>query len=220
MNKLSVTEKKEITKDWDELLGEYKLYKPLHFIKRSGPILTGIYLKPVSAGCGYTPQFHVHTLMTSFSTISLGSVLSFCNKKNVPDSISYKRHQNEFDKIALEFRNQFPEVFIEKISCTMIDGIYNKSISNSDEYPYIDMNDHLLLLYWCGHVHLVDKYIDRYKNIIRTWPDSVRRKLNEEDGWEFNIRAKMDMNKLKESCEIEVNKFNLSVFKDYELICE
>jgi hypothetical protein len=220
MNKLTRTEKKEITKDWSGLLREYGLYQPLHFLKRNGPILTGVYLQPVSAGCKYRPQFHIHSLMKPFSDISLSPIFPLINKKNASISISYKRHCDEFDQIALEFKSQLPEAFIGRIDCKTIDKLYNRSISNDVGYPYNDMRDHILLLYWCGYDSLAEENIKKYKGMIKSWPEGVITKVNGEDGWEHDVRELMDMKTIDNTISAEIDKFNLTKFQDYGLICE
>ncbi|GKX60223.1 hypothetical protein [Leminorella grimontii] len=220
MNKLSSKEKKEITRDWSALLKCYTLYKPLCFLKKNGPILTGVYLKPIYAGCNYTPQFHLHSLLKPFPTITLSPVFSLLNKKGAADSISYKRHCNEFNQISLEFESQFSEALIEGIDCKTIDNIYNRSISDDIGYPYHAMTEHILLLYWCGYDSIVEENIIKYKNMIKSWPEAAIMKVNGEDGWEDNVRELMDMKKMNDTINEETTKLKLTKFLDYGLICD
>ncbi|ECI4153373.1 hypothetical protein HAY47_004578 [Salmonella enterica] len=220
MNKISRIEKKEITRDWGNLLKDYTLYKSSCFIKRNGPILTGIYLRPSDAGYRYTPQFHLHSLLKPSSFITLSPVFSLCNKKNVADAISYRRHCNEFEQIALEFKTQFSEAFIKRADCKIIDEIYNRSKYQYVGYPYNEMTEHVILLYWCGYESLVEEKIKEYKNRIQQWPEAVILNINGESGWESNVRELMDINKMNNTINEELNKLKLTKLQDYGLIYE
>ena len=71
MKKLTAATKKAVLGDWNNLSPAFAPHQPLHLLKRHGPILVGIYLKPTRDGTMYTPTAHIHNLCVAFPVVSL-----------------------------------------------------------------------------------------------------------------------------------------------------
>lgn len=220
MKPMTTTEKKKITQDWKDALGNYEIYKPMHLIKRNGPVLSGVYLKPVYSGEHYVPVFHTHSLMSPFPAISLSSATTLLNRKGANESISFLRHTQKLQDIVSGFKEQSPYAFIDKLTCSMLGTIYDQDVDTSEIYPANVMKDDVLLLKWCGKESLVESKINKYRAIISQWPEGAKRRFNGEDGWESDVRLQMDIERLKNTVSEELIKFKLIKFTDHGLICD
>ncbi|MCT8354621.1 hypothetical protein [Photorhabdus kayaii] len=219
MKNMTVTEKKKITQDWKEALGVYEIYKPLHLIKRNGPILCGVYLQPIHSGERYVPIFHTHSLMSPFPAISLCSPTVLLNEK-ARDSISFSRHKTKFQEIIAAFQAQCPSAFIETLSVKILNRIYKEHVNIATDYPAYAMRDDVLVSTWCCKNTASNELILKYKEIIKIWPDSAKQRFNGEDGWEMDVRSQMDIENLRSTVNKELEKFKLTTLKDCGLLCE
>ncbi|WP_046228005.1 hypothetical protein [Paenibacillus dauci] len=220
MKKLTAAAKKKIQFDWQTILYTYKLYRPLHFIKRHGPILLGIYLKPVYGGEGYVPVFHTHSLMTSFPVVSLTAQVALTNSKDVEDSIRFVRHTNELDTIVSKFRVQCPAAFAQPLTCTIIEELYNSTIVNANDYPVQAMTDAVLLSLWCSKEEQAEAQIQSYRSIIARWPAAAQNRFGGSDKWEADIRLQWNREQIINTIQTELIRFKLGHLQDMLLDCE
>ena len=220
MKKMTAAEKKAITQDWKEVTGTYEIYKPLHLLKRNGPLLTGIYLKPVYGEEHYVPVFHTHSLMTSFPVVSLVAPTSLLNSKGVEESISPLRHSNKFEALVECFRSQCPTAFLDTIACTTLDSIYQTTVAGRDNFPVQAMTDNILLLAWCEKSAMAHERIEHYKSILQGWPEGVTQRVGGAAGWEREVKTLMAPEHLEHSVAQELKKFKLSHFPDHSLVCD
>lgn len=101
----SAKEKRQITKDWNELFPEMGVYKNMWLLKIVGPIAVGILLEIGSNRDYYTPTVHFHDLSEEDESISLMGELN----ANF-DYISTKSKPDKYLKVAekLEVRSFIP----------------------------------------------------------------------------------------------------------------
>jgi|GEM_PF-7114444 hypothetical protein len=220
MKKMTAAEKKAITQDWKVAIGAYEIYKPLHLLKRNGPLLTGIYLKPVYGGEHYVPVFHTHSLMTPFPVVSLAMPSPLLNDKGVDESISPLRHSTRFDELVERFRLQCPMAFLDTLSCATLDTLYQNAVASAHNFPIQAMTDNILLLAWCKKEASVAERIESYKRILQGWPESVTQHVEGATGWERELKTLLDPQRLVESVTQELKKFKLSHFPDHSLACD
>jgi hypothetical protein len=201
-------------------MGTYEIYKPLHLLKRNGPLLTGIYLKPVYGEEHYVPVFHTHSLMTSFPVVSLVTPTPLLNSKGVEESISPLRHSNKFEELVERFRLQSPIAFFNTLPCTALDRIYQTAVTDGDNFPVQAMTDNILLLAWCKKDAMVVERIEYYKSVLQGWPEGATQRVGGATGWEREIKMLMDTGGLEKSVTQELKKFKLSDFPDHALVCD
>lgn len=218
MKVLTATEKKSILSDWENSLNVYDKYKSLYLIKRNGPVLCGVYLKPVYGGEHYVPVFHTHSMLSAFPVVTMCTPHVLLNKKGVDDSISFKRHNESFQDIIERFKGQCPVAFIGELSFGMLNDLYEYDVKTSSIYPELTMRSHVLLAFWFGYSEKSLQLISYYKEIIKSWPDDVKRRFGGDDGWEKNVRSQMDMESLNNTVNKELAKFKMTKLKDYGLL--
>ena len=101
MKKLTLTAKQQITEDWNRCFPEMGIYKPLHLLRRVGPVLIGILLERDSTKDRYLPTFHVHNLAKPFPVITL--TLSEPLRTEItqaPDQIKVSQHESRFEEAS------------------------------------------------------------------------------------------------------------------------
>jgi len=62
---------RRITKDWSNLLPWFDIWRPMHLLRRIGPVLQGVCLERSRSGPYYFATSHVHALTRDFPVISL-----------------------------------------------------------------------------------------------------------------------------------------------------
>lgn len=62
---------RRITRDWDMQLPGFDVWKPMHLLRRVGPVLQGVALERSRSGDYYFATSHVHALTREFPVISL-----------------------------------------------------------------------------------------------------------------------------------------------------
>ncbi|VEJ57113.1 hypothetical protein [Pragia fontium] len=219
-NILSQKEKKIIFNDWRSNLKVYTPNKPMHLLKRNGPILTGIYFRIVYGKQHYSPEFHTHSLFCSFPVITSTSTVQLKNNKGAIESFSFFEHEKNFDSIIERFKGMSQIISEGEISCSQLIEIYEHAFHNPCATPYQFqlLMDHVLVLWWCEKFELAEEKLEQYKPIIKKWElEGVNIKYND---WLSKIESLMNKNIMEKIIEEEVNKFKLIELKDYGLICD
>jgi hypothetical protein len=62
---------RRITKDWSDLLPGFDIWRPMHLLRRIGPVLQGVCLERSRSGAYYFATSHVHALTRDFPVVSL-----------------------------------------------------------------------------------------------------------------------------------------------------
>ncbi|AOR61154.1 hypothetical protein [Pectobacterium parmentieri] len=218
MKLLTTSEKKIILDDWKNALEVYEKYKTLYLIKRNGPVLCGVYLKPVYGGEHYVPIFHTHSMLSQFSAVTICTPHGLLNEKMAADSISIKRHKESLQDLVDKFREQCPIAFCGELSLSQLNKLYEDDINTSMIYPDLTMKNHVLLAFWFGYKEKSQQLILRYKEIIKSWPDEAKRRFNGDNAWEEDVRSQMDLDKLNNTVNEELAKFKLTKLKDHGLL--
>lgn len=101
----SAKEKKQITKEWNEIFPEMGIYKNMWLLKIVGPMAIGILLEIGSNKDYYTPTMHIHDLSDESETISLIGALD----ANF-DYVSTKSKADKYLRVAekLEKKSYIP----------------------------------------------------------------------------------------------------------------
>ena len=96
MKKLTPAVKRKITLDWHDCFPEMGIYKPLHLLRRVGPLLIGILLERDRTADRYLPTFYVHNLAKHFPVITLTLASPLRTEKTfAPDKIKVSEHESE-----------------------------------------------------------------------------------------------------------------------------
>lgn len=172
--KLTQKDKYKITSDWQKAYPSYQKYKNLQLLKRYGPLLFGIYLKPVYGEEHYVPVFFINSLLTKMNAISLSVQQPLLNQKKVEDSISLLRHNKDFDNLSTLFTQQVPLLSDASITFHSIQKYYKDFIQMESGYPIYAIIDYLLFLLWSDKKDLFEQELMYYSEFIKKFPDKFK----------------------------------------------
>lgn len=168
--KLTKIDKYKITRDWQSAYPNYQKYKNLQLLKRYGPLLFGIYLKPVYGEEHYVPVFFINSLLTKMNALSINVHQPLLNQKKVEDSISLLRHNKNFDNISTLFTQQVPLLSDDHVNFHSIQKYYKDFIKAESGYPIYAIMDYLLFLLWCDKKEFFEQELTYYYEFIKTFP--------------------------------------------------
>jgi hypothetical protein len=111
--KLSRTDEKRITLDWQSKFPTFAIYEPMWLLKRCGPFLVGICLNRDSSGLMYHPTFHLHFLgnFLIIRTPSLTAPIAVQAKSGGPDYLTLSDHIGRFEVVANQLCRQVAAIF-------------------------------------------------------------------------------------------------------------
>ncbi|MEV8350683.1 hypothetical protein ACFVTT_19060 [Streptomyces niveus] len=100
MTKSDVATPRRVTSDWVAEFPGFDAWRPMHLLRRLGPVVQGICLDRSTSGDGYTPTVHVHPLTREFPAISLALGQRLERTSGQPERILFSRHGGEFQDAA------------------------------------------------------------------------------------------------------------------------
>jgi hypothetical protein len=208
--KLTKNDKYKITSDWQAAYPSYQKYKNLQLLKRYGPLLFGIYLKPVYGEEHYVPVFFINSLLTKMNALSINIQHSLLNQKKVEDSISLLRHNKNFDNISTLFTQQVTLLSDDHVTFHSIQKYYKDFIKAESGYPIYAIMDYLLFLLWCNKKELFEKDLTYYYDFIKTFPYEFQKLFRSTFENSADNHSSVGVN--------EIIKNNISVFKVKKII--
>jgi hypothetical protein len=173
--KLTRNDKYKITSDWQSAYPSYQKYKNLQLLKRYGPLLFGIYLKPVYGEEHYVPVFFINSLLTKMNALSINVQQSLLNQKKVEDSISLLRHNKDFDNLSTLFNQQVPLLSNDHVTFHSIQKYYKGFIKAESGYPIYAIMDYFLFLLWFDKKELFEQELIYYYDFVETLPDEFQK---------------------------------------------
>lgn len=212
-------DKKQITKDWLSFFLEFREYKPMHILRRNGAFLCGIHLQTYSSNIDYEPIFHIYNLMVDFPVISLSSPSFLLNKEGAKDGVSLMRHKTDIESIVNLLKQQAPLLQNSTVFSNELVSYIKKSVHNSIDFPVDSLQDIVLALFWCGKIEEANMEIENGKKIISQWPNGAVQRFGGAEGWEKQIRKLMDINTLTSTIKMQLQKFKLTEYIDYQFSC-
>ncbi|WP_158754720.1 hypothetical protein [Streptomyces sp. NRRL F-2580] len=106
MTKSDVATPRRVTSDWVAEFPGFDAWRPMHLLRRIGPVVQGICLDRSTSGDGYTPTVHVHALTREFPVISLMLGQRLERTSGQPERILFSRHGVEFQDAARTLAEQ------------------------------------------------------------------------------------------------------------------
>lgn len=217
MKRLTAKDQASILHDWFTLLPSFTKYNSHHLIKRHGPIVLCLYLKPVYGGEHYVPVFHIHSLLNQFETLTITAGREFVNHRGVEESISLSRHNASFPQLAEQYKIQCPLLFTQSIECHKIDTYYSEAIHRFSTESYQELLDSCLLLKYFNQDELLLQRITTYDLLINSWPSASQFTMKNNFKWQtfcLNLFNNMDFEKQMKTQSI---RLSIDSFKDYGL---
>lgn len=209
--------KRKIEKEWLKVFSDFAKYRPMNYVKRKGSFLIGIYLQPILSSKRYRVCFYAYNLMVDLEipTVPLTSSIELKNKKGATNSFSMQEHNNSFEKIVEDLKNQVPLLQKEDFSYQEL-ASYMKSVVD-EMNGETTLRDVVLLNYWCGNTEQAEKEIKNGKEIISKWTERVTKSFGGAENWENQVRSLMNKDTLSKTISEQLQKYELENFEDYGL---
>lgn len=186
MSILTRSAKARITADWSRCFPELGVYRPMHLLRRVGPVLIGIVLDRDSSNTSYRPTFHVHNLTRESTevTLTLWQPL-MTTRTSAPDTIDVRVHAAKHREAAQRLAQQAPLPLAGDVSLVSILDAYRRYLSGQgvlgwDPSLYEEM---VLVCSWAGRDDLSRAIVEEAHFAIQGWPQHVRDRIGDLNEW-------------------------------------
>lgn len=182
--KLTPAAKKKITADWQAAFPGFGIYEPMHLLRRTGPLLSGIYLEKYDGG-SYRPIFHVHNLSRSSPNVTLSCY------RNIPyEYVQVDWHESKFPKMVKGLSERIFLPLSGPITLAeVVKGFHSylkEPLSPCESYVYQNL---ALICGWCGNSDQVATVLREAEDVMRRWPETVLKQIGGLEQWLSTTRA-------------------------------
>lgn len=208
--KLSAAQASRITKDWQDEFPGLGVYKPLHLMRRCGPVLVGLCLDRTSSGDAYKPTFHTHCLLRQFPIISLSLAVQLKTANGTDTAVSVRSHESGLSNYAAKMRALALIPLEGELKLSQFDDACLQWL-HQQQSPYWPMvlEDRILLHAWCGADF--GKTLREAETILRSWPSFVTDKFGGTSGWLARVeRIAGNRNVLEKTLTSEIESHGLA----------
>lgn len=149
--RLNPKNKRQITKDWQAQFPSLGTYRPMHLLRRVGPLVFGICLDRGSSGEEYYPIFHASALSRRKETVPLTLHRQIRTRRtNAPDRVVVSRHGECFMDAVARMREVSLLDLCGSVTARSVDEAYEDEVSQQFglNSPHLAMIDHLSVLAW------------------------------------------------------------------------
>lgn len=188
---------RRVTKDWAAAFPGFVVWRPLHLLRRIGPVVQGICLDRSTSGDGYLPTVHVHALTRQFPVISLTLGHRLERPVGQPETVLFTRHGGEFQNAVGVLRAQSRLSLDVPPSLEMIVKEYHSSSSARQEKglppAVVEMEDSIFIAAAADRRDLVEDGLSLAIDLVGKWP-KARLPLTwvSADAWLEGMRNKAD----------------------------
>lgn len=181
----TAADKKTITTDWNAAFPSFGVYKPLHLLRRNGPLLTGILLERGRNNDGYEPIFHVHNLTRPFPTVSLSW------PRRIPNEyVHIEWHAGKFPDLARKIGElAYLPLSGDLALSDIVGGGQSYLRTATNRYDIHAHSDLALLAGWCGNQQEVTNALQQAEKIMKQWPPAVLNQIGGLDNWLESVRV-------------------------------
>lgn len=213
---------RRVTSDWAAALPAFDAWKPLHLLRRIGPVVQGICLDRTTSDDGYTPTAHVHALTREFPVISLTLGQRLESSSGQPESVLFVNHESEYPAAIEALREQsILSLNEEPPSLEQVVRAYYSAVSARYEKglpPAVaEMEDGILVAAAFGRADLLQDGLALAGELTGLWPKS-RLPLNWPGAmeWLAGLRAKAaDPGALSATVEHQIAQHKLAKIRNF-----
>jgi hypothetical protein len=172
--------------------------RPMHLLRRVGPLLIGILLERDSTNHTYLPIFHVHNLAIESSRISLTLYHSLVLPNGAPDVLDVRNHESQFRDAARRMSEQALLPLAGDVALSQVIAAYQKFIADGSggSVSRCFFEDVTMLYSWSGQIELARASIHEAVASMMLWPPNVRQLLDRRDGaleeWEARMLNRIE----------------------------
>ncbi|MFI1352859.1 hypothetical protein ACH4TV_04625 [Streptomyces sp. NPDC020898] len=188
---------RRVTKDWAAAFPGFTVWRPLHLLRRIGPVVQGICLDRSTSGDGYCPTAHVHALTREFPVISLTLGHRLERLSGQPEAVLFTRQEGEFQRAVDALKAQSRLSLDVPPSLEEIVREYHSSSSARQEKGFppavMEMEDSILIAAAAHRRDLVEDSLSIATDLASKWP-KARLPLTwvSADAWLEGMRNKAD----------------------------
>ena len=185
MKKLTPTAKRKITEDWNRRFPEMGFYKPLHLLRRVGPLLIGILLERDSTNDCYLPTFHVHNLGNIFPVITLTlSEPLRTETTQAPDKIKVSQHASRFKEACKQLSYQAPLPLEGNVQLSAVIRAYKASFGKPTTHYQVELlEDTIMISSWCRDEERAVALLSEAKEVLFSWPKDILDSIGGLEAW-------------------------------------
>lgn len=202
-NRLTPALRKQITRDWQSSFPQLGLYRPMHLMRRTGPILIGVLLQANDSNRTYRAIAHVHNLAREFPTVSLTLA------EEVPhEYVKVEWHDAKFRGLAERLRG---------VSRVPLEGAVRYSVVLKGYWEYIEspkgrfqiplLEDAIRLAACSGDEALIRETSDHVGSIADAWGEATFSRAGGRAKWMSRLQeTAKDRKALLETAEREAHR--------------
>lgn len=182
---LTPAAKKKITADWNTAFTDFGTYKPMHLLRRTGPLLMGVLLEKGASNDFYKPVFHVHNLARAFPVVSLSL------PRQVPNEyVHVEWHDSKFPELAKRLVNlAYLPLSGEPTLADILNGFRSYLRKPSTPYEPDAFRDLALICGWAGNRDEIANVLCEAENAMKQWPAAVLKQIGGLEPWLTSIRV-------------------------------
>ncbi|MEH0423268.1 hypothetical protein [Streptomyces sp. B21-083] len=174
MTKPAAASARRVTKDWAAVFPGFTVWRPLHLLRRIGPVVQGVCLDRSTSGDGYLPTVHVHALTREFPVISLTLGQRLERSSGQPETVLFARHEEEFQRAVDTLKAQSRLSLDMPPSLERIVKEYHSSSSARQEAGFspavVEMEDSILIAAAANRRDLVEDGLSLAADLAGKWP--------------------------------------------------
>lgn len=196
MEKSGALTPRRVTADWAAALPGFDVWKPLHLLRRIGPVVQGVCLDRTTSGNEYMPTAHVHALTRDFPVISLMLGQRLEGASGQPERVLFANHDGEYRAAVGALRVQSVlSLSEEPPSLEQVVRAYHSAASASYDKGFPpavpEMEDSVLVAAAAGLADLLQEGLALAGELVDLWP-KARLPLNwrGSEDWLEGLRAK------------------------------
>jgi hypothetical protein len=180
--KITAAQAKSITQDWQNHFPSLGVYKPLHLLRRCGPLLVGLCLNRSSSGDIYKPTFHCHCLLRQFPTVTLSLAVQLTAPNGSDAAISTKFHAAKLPYAAAKMRDLALLPLDANFGLSAFDAACTQWLRQQPTpyWPTV-MEERVLLNAWVGKDYT--KALGDAEAALKSWPSFVTDKIGGVTAW-------------------------------------
>ena len=200
---LTPAAKKKITADWNTTFADFGVYKPMHLLRRTGPLLMGVLLERGSSNDFYKPIFHVHNLARVFPVVSLAL------PREVPNEyVHVEWHDAKFQEITKRLGElAYMPLSGELALADIVDGFRSYQRKPSMPYEPDAFRDLALICGWCGNRIELANVLRETEKVMKQWPAVVLKQIGGLDHWLSGVRASAEnQDELRAITAVQITK--------------
>ena len=176
-------------------------FQPFHLIKRTGPVVIGVYLHTGSSNSDYVPTAHIHCILRDAPGISLAAMHRVKNSKGANAGVRVPLHDEYWRRFAERLLAECAILEDRPLSLQDVLMQYRNRLKLGEhKYQAGIFTDIILLLHWGGYEQHALDAVEFFVAEMEQWPDSTLQKRLGIDTWrnevELQLVSQEDLNEV------------------------